>query len=321
MIQPLEWGILGTGKIARKFAAQLPQTARAKLTAVGSRSADAASHFADEFGARSSGHYDEVLEASGVEAVYISLPNALHHPWTIRALQAGKHVLCEKPIAVNAAEAEEMFDAAEQAGRLLVEAFMYRAHPAIARLIAMVHDGAIGQLKLIRTHFTYNRPNDLHDIRFQKDLAGGALMDVGCYCINFARALAAAEPTSMHASAHVHATGVDDCTAGVLAFEDRTFCSFTCGMTVDSDRTSYLCGSDGHIVIRAPWFCDGTFEIVKDSQHETIKIEAPMDLYALEAEAFAAAVQDGAEPWLTKADTLGNIRVLDQLRSQIGLPY
>jgi xylose dehydrogenase (NAD/NADP) len=321
MSRSLRWGILGTGVIAGKFAGQLPQSPRAELVAVGSRFAGSAGRFAAQFGGTAYAGYEKLLADPSVDAVYISLPNALHHPWTIRALEAGKHVLCEKPIAAGAAEAEEMFEAAGRAGRLLVEAFMYRCHPAVQKLIRTVHDGAVGPLKLIRTHFTFNRPDSPDDVRYRPELAGGSLMDVGCYCINLARALAGCEPTAVHAVAHLHPAGVDDYAAGTLDFDGRVLCSFTCGMTVSADRTTYACGSEGYAAMDTPWFCDGTFTLVRPAGRETIHEEAPMDLYAMEADAFAAAAVDGAEPWISQADTLGNMRVLDVLRRQIGLSF
>ncbi|MFH1924714.1 MAG: Gfo/Idh/MocA family oxidoreductase [Planctomycetota bacterium] len=321
MSEPLRWGILGAGRIARKFAGQLPQTPRAELAAVGSRSGDSARRFCEEFGGTHHAGYDELLADPGVDAVYLSLPNGLHHEWTIRSLEAGKHVLCEKPIAATAAEAQEMFAAAERHGRILIEAFMYRCHPAVEKLIQMVRDGAIGRLKLIRTHFTYNRPEPADDIRFQVQLAGGSLMDIGCYTINLARALAGGEPKGVHAVAHLHPSGVDDYAAGCLEFDGGVLAAFTCGMTVEADRTTYACGSEGYVAIDFPWFSDGTFRLVKGEEAEMIRAEASRDVYALEAEAFARSVQDGAEPWISKADTLGNMRVLDELRGQIGLSF
>ncbi len=321
MTQPLRWGILGTGRIARKFAGELPQTDRAELVGAGSRSADPARRFVEEFGGTPHAAYEQLLADPSVEAVYNSLPNALHHEWTIRALEAGKHVLCEKPMAVTVAEAEEMFDAAERHGRLLVEAFMYRCHPAVEELIQTVRRGAIGELKLIRTHFTFNRPEPVDDVRYQPDLAGGSLMDIGCYCVNLARAIAGKEPTAMHALAHLHPSGVDDYAAGMLDFGGHVLSAFTCGMTVDADRTTYAGGSEGYVVIDTPWFSDGTFTLVRGDQRETIRAEAPRDPYALEAEAFAAAACGEAEPWISQADTLGNVRVLAELRRQVGLPF
>jgi len=319
MTEPLRWGILGSGNIAGKFAAQLPQSPKARLLGVGSRGADSAGRFADRFGGVAYPSYDELLGDDSVEAVYVSLPNSLHRKWTVKALEAGKHVLCEKPIASNRAEAIEMFDAARRCGRVLVEAFMYRCHPAIRKLIKTVHEGAIGRVKLIRSHFTFNRPDAPEDVRFQPELAGGSLMDVGCYCINLARAVAASEPSAMHAIAHRHASGVDDYAAGCLDFDGQTLAAFTCGMTVEADRTTFIGGSDGYLEIDTPWFCDGSFTLVTDKgdHRQTVRAAAPMEAYALEADAFAAVIRDGTKPWISELDTLGNMRVLDELREQL----
>ena len=321
MTDPLRWGILGTGSIAGKFAAELHHTPRAVVAACGSRSETTACRFAGEHGGTAHAGYQALLDDAGVDAVYVSLPNAMHCEWTIRAIESGKHVLCEKPMASTAAEAERMFDAALSNGKLLVEAFMYRCHPAIDEVIRLVHRGEIGQLKLIRSHFTFNRPVSPHDARYDVRMAGGSLMDVGCYCVNFSRALAGCEPDAVQAAGHLHTSGVDDYAAGVLEFPGDVLASFTCGMTVDSDRTTYICGSKGYIAIDSPWFCSGEFTIGTLDERRTIAVESGMPAYALEADRFAAAVDDGAEPFVAEADTLGNMRVLDELRSLIGVPY
>lgn len=320
MSEPLRWGILGTGQIARKFASQLGQTQRGLLAAVGSRTAESAEGFVGQFGGTAHASYEALLDDGGVDALYVSLPNSLHAEWSIKALEADKHVLCEKPMASNAAQAQRMFDAARRHERLLVEAFMYRAHPAIAELIRSVRAGVIGDVKLIRSHFTFNRQDLADDARYNPFMAGGSLMDVGCYCINLARALAGSEPTAMHAVAHRHATGVDDYAGGCLDFNGQTLATFTCGMTVEADRTTYVGGSTGYIEIDTPWFCNGRYTIVTENGdvRRTVRLENSKGLYALEAEAFADAV-DGAQPWISPDDTLGNMRVLDALREQLGL--
>jgi D-xylose 1-dehydrogenase (NADP+, D-xylono-1,5-lactone-forming) len=319
MSEKFKWAILGTGMIARKFAAQLPECPEAELVAVGSRQLDSAAKFTAEFGGEPLGSYDAVIGLPEVDALYLSLPNALHHPWALRALAAGKHVLCEKPMACHAPQAEEMFAAARQADRVLIEAFMYRCHPAVQEVIRLVHGGAIGQLKLIRSNFTFNRPDTIRDFRYQPQEAGGSLMDVGGYCINFARTLAQGEPADLRVLAHLHPSGVDDYAAGVMRFGEHVLATFTCGMTVESDRGTYIGGSDGFIAMDFPWLSNGSFVLNRKGKAEPFHLPGDKGIYALEAEAFMRAVRQQEPPWITPADTLGNLRVMDELRRQIGL--
>lgn len=339
MSQRLRWGILGTGNIARQFCTGVGSSARGTLAAVGSRQRDAAEAFARQFGAqRAYGSYEEVLEDPAVDAVYVSLPNHLHHEWTIRAVRAGKHVLCEKPFAVNAAQSAEMFDEAAKAGRLVMEAFMYRSHPLTHAVVAAVRAGAVGEVRLIRTSFCYRTTRVAENIRFRKDLAGGALMDIGCYCVNFARLIAGAEPVAVHGTGRLHPSGVDEQVAGTLTFPGGVLASFTCGMTVQADNTAYVCGTEGYVEIPVPWKppvkdavytvahsippkMDGGPGALKGPLRQTHSVTAGNDLYALEADDFARAVLDGAPLPVNPQDTLGNMRVLDELRRQVGLDY
>ena len=288
---------MGTGGIAKKFTTQLAESKRGKLVAVGSRSGESAQRFADQFPCKTWASYEALLEDPEVDAIYISLPNSLHHAWSIKALQAGKHVLCEKPISVNAAEAEEMFDVAAQCGRVLVEAFMYRCQPVVQEILRKVHDGCLGELRIIRTHFTFERPANAADVRYQPALAGGALMDVGSYCINFSRALVGSEPVSAHAVQHKHETGVDDYTVGTLEFANGTLCIFSCGMALQADRTTFLAGSEGHLAVELPWLSTGDYRITRSGETEHFQVPPPQPVYALEADAFAAIVLDNAEPF------------------------
>src|SRR5579884_3712182 len=229
--QPLRWGILGTGNIARQFAGAFGTAQRSVLAAVGSRELSSAQTFARTHGIPEAfGSYDQVLASGDVDAVYVSLPNSMHHQWTIAALRAGKHVLCEKPIASNSAEAEEMFEVARRQGRVLMEAFMYRSHPQTLAVIEAVRAGAIGQVRLIRTSFCYRTMRIAGNIRFDPKLAGGALMDVGCYCTDFSRLIAGVEPTRVVATGQKHETGVDEIAGAVLEFPNQITASFTCGM-------------------------------------------------------------------------------------------
>lgn len=305
--------------IAKKFAGDLPSSETGVLAATASRSRASADAFAGEFGGRGVEGYQQLLADPGVDAVYLSLPNGLHAEWSIAALEAGKHVLCEKPIARNESEATTMFEVSERTGKVLIEAFMYRTAPAVRKVIELVKRGEIGDLRLIRTNFTFAREVSLADARYQPEQAGGALMDVGCYCVNFTRALVGAEPGGVHAIAHLHEAGVDDYAAGTLKFGDDVLATFTCGMTVQSQPGAYIAGTKGMIEFPAFWFAQGGFTLVKDGGSTHFPEPPGKPLYAAEADAFAAAVRGESEPWITKADTLGNMRVLDELRAAAGV--
>jgi xylose dehydrogenase (NAD/NADP) len=339
MSRRLRWSILGTGNIAKQFARGLVASDRGILTAVGSRRETEAAKFASELPSKnvSAGSYEDAIVSPAVDAVYVALPNSLHHEWTIRALRAGKHVLCEKPFAVNATQAAEMFDVARETGRLAVEAFMYRSHPQTLAVLDAVRNGAIGDLRLIRTSFCFHTEKVNGNIRFDPSLAGGAIMDIGCYCVNFARLFASAEPTSIQATGNLHASGIDESAAGTLVFPGGIISTFNCSMTAQADNTATLCGSDGYIELPVPWkpAVEGSrFSIVRQTPplmdgnprpsappRETIEVPGGRNLYALEADDFAAAVFGEKAPAVSPADTLGNMGVLDEIRRQVGLPF
>jgi len=335
MSNRLRWGILGTGNIARQFCAGVLSAQRSTLVAVGSRSGASAANFAKLHRIPSAyDSYEKLLTDPGVDAVYNSLPNSLHHRWTIAALEAGKHVLCEKPFAVDAHQAQEMFDVARRCGRLVVEAFMYRSHPLTRAVKKAVYEGAIGELKMIRSSFCYRTTKVTGNVRFDAGLAGGSLMDVGCYCINFSRLFAGCEPVQVGGSGHFHESGVDDRVVGTMEFPNGVLAGFACGMSSQADNTATLSGTEGFIEIPIPWKppandsifiiargtppkMDGPMKSPGTSPRETIRVPVQGDLYGIEADAFAAGVLDGAAPFITSADTLGNMRVLDQLQAEI----
>lgn len=343
MSDRLRWGILGTGNIARQFAdGVLKSGRRSEIAAVGSRAIESAGSFAESRkieGIHAS--YDALLADPSIDAIYNSVPNSLHHEWTIKALRAGKHVLCEKPFALTRTEAEEMFAEARKAGCVLVEAFMYRSHPLTHAVIDAVRGGEIGELKMIRSSFCYRTSRTEGNVRFDRELGGGGVMDVGCYCINFSRMIAGEEPAEIHASAHMHdESGVDDLAVATLKFPSGVVASFTCGMCVQADNTAYVCGTEGYIEIPVPWkppVQQADYTIARSTPpkmdlssgtgaaqrppRETRMIDAGKELYALEADDFAAAVLDGKPPAVTEADTLGNMAVLDEIRRQIGLKF
>lgn len=337
MSKRLGWGFLGTGNIARQFAAGIRNYHRAHLAAVGSRNTAKAQAFvAENYPAASAGTYEQVLANPDVDVVYVALPNSMHHGWTLKALAAGKHVLCEKPIAANCAQAEEMFDAAERAGLLLLEAFMYRCHPHSLAIIDAVRKGAIGKLRMVRTSFSFRTRKPEGNVRFSKELAGGSLMDVGCYCIDFSSWLAGAEPQSVHAVGNLHDSGVDELVAATMVFPDGLLASFTCGLSAQSDNTAYLCGTEGYLEVPVPWkpparnarytlhrqpapLSDNMNVTGAQNVAEVFSVDAGRDLYTVEAEDFTRTILDGAPPRLKRADSLGTMKVLDELRRQLGV--
>lgn len=336
MADRLGWGILGTGNIARQFATGVIASRLGALRAIGSRQQARASDFAGTFHVpRSYGDYAGVLRDPEVDAIYNALPNSMHHQWTIAALNAGKHVLCEKPLASNSAEADEMFDVANKCGRVLMEAFMYRSHPQTHAIENAVKSGAIGSLQLIRTSFCFRTTRIAGNIRFDRRLAGGALMDIGCYCINFSRLFAGAEPMQTTVTGKLHESGVDELAVGTMTFAGGVIANFTCGMTLHADNTAYLCGTEGYIEIPVPWKPprpESGFTIARstpprmDSSGKAIPAPLPRekvivnssdDLYGIEADDFAESVNGKHPPRLSRADSIGNMKVLDEMRKQL----
>ena len=337
MSDQLRFGILSTGNIARQFAEGVAGAQRSTIAAVGSRKADTAQTFADKHGIASTyGDYQSLIEDPRVDAVYNALPNHMHLEWTVKALEAGKHVLCEKPFAMNLEQAERMFEAAEQNDRLLVEAFMYRSHPLTHAVLDTLRSGAIGELRLIKIGFNYCTNHIDNNIRFDPAIGGGALMDIGCYCLDFAQLMAGQRPSAVHAAASIHEKGVDDMAVGSLTFPSGVLASFTCGMRAQSDNAALLCGTKGYIKVPVPWkppvdgaeyrVCTMTPPRMDKTQkaapgEQRHAVDAGKPLYALEADHFAESVLDGRPVAVSKQDTLSNMAILDTMRRQVGLAF
>ncbi len=334
-MRKLRWGIIGTGNIAKQFAEGVRSANQSELIAVASRTPDAAFDFARRFSVpKSFGDYQSILSDPDVEAIYLSLPNSMHREWTIRALTSGKHVLCEKPLAATVKEAAEMFAAAKASNRLLVEAFMYRAHPQTRAIVDAVRGGAVGTVKNIRTSFCYRVRKWEGNIRFNRELQGGAIMDVGCYCVNFSRLIAGCDPDSISAVATMHESGVDEQTSVVMHYPNGITAHFTVGMMVQADNSAHICGDEGYLVAGWPWKPappGTTFTIhgaIPPRQDATagppvapppkvFEVNNDKPLYALEADAFADAVLNNAEPFTTEIETLGVVGVLEEIGRQI----
>ena len=313
----VRWGVLSTANIGRAAVNPAIQaSSNGTLVAAASRDAARAGAFAAEHGIPSAfGSYEALLERDDIDAVYIPLPNSLHREWTIRAAQAGKHVLCEKPLAMDAAECEEMAAAADDAGVTLMEAFMYRFHPRTERVLEMLRDGRVGRVGAVRSAFTF-RLRDQTNIRLDPDLGGGALMDVGCYCVNVSRTLVGEEPVEVQAAAHWTERGVDESMAGILRFPGGATAHFDCALTLERSEAYEVAGTDGQLRVPAA-FLPGTddAEIIetRGREGESIHTIAGVDEYRLMVEHFADCVLHDREPRYGVADAVANMRVITAL--------
>jgi predicted dehydrogenase len=312
--EAVRWGILSTADINNKVLAGLQGSPAVDVIGVGSRDAGRAQEFASEHDIpRAYGSYAELLADPDVEAVYIPLPNGLHVEWTLASLAAGKHVLCEKPMSPHAGEVERCFDAAERAGLLLSEAFMWRHTPQAAKLQSLVREGAIGELRLIRAAFSFLLP-EIANVRWDAELEGGALMDVGCYCVSGARFLAGAEPERVTGESVAAASGVDARFAGTLRFPGDVLATFDCGFDLPPRDELEAIGSEGSLFVDDPWHSVNTgIELRRpDGSVEQIEVEH-VNPYRLELENVSAAIRGDAELRLGRADALGQARTIEAL--------
>jgi D-xylose 1-dehydrogenase (NADP+, D-xylono-1,5-lactone-forming) len=306
MVERVRWGILGTGDINRKLlrGARLSQVV--EIVAVASRDQDRATAYAQKHGIpRSFGSYEAMLDDPDVDGVYISVPNALHHSWTMTSLAAGKHVLCEKPYTRRPDEVTEAFDAADRAGLVLSEAFMWRHTRQTQRLLELLP--RIGELQTIRATFSFVLENPAN-IRLRADLDGGCLMDVGCYCVNGSRLLAGEEPTSVAAFQQVGPSGVDTRFSGLLEFPSGVVAEFTSAFTTDTEGLEAI-GTTGSIRLPDPWHnVRGVFYL----NDEEITLD-PGNPYQDELENVSAAIRGETDPRLGRDDTLGQARTIAAL--------
>ena len=311
-LEPVRFGVLSTANINEKVLGGARASDRVEIVAVASREQDRADAYARANGIpRAYGSYDALLADPQLEAVYISLPNSLHVEWSVRALDAGKHVLCEKPLSRREADVERAFDAADRAGRLLTEAFMWRHNPQTAKLQELVGSGAIGEVRQIRAAFSFTL-TDEQNIRLRADVEGGALMDVGCYCVSGARLLAG-EPEAVFGMQVTGPTGVDVRFAGVLRFPNHVIAQFHCGLDLPAESRLEPIGSRGSIVLRDPWHARKPgLEVRRDDASEWVDVELA-NSYRLELENLAAAIRGVGEPLLGRDDALGQARVIEAL--------
>jgi predicted dehydrogenase len=323
MADRLRWGVLGNATIARRCVIPaIDKSANGTLRALGTRcpgnAGDIAARHALE---RLVAGYDAVLDDPAVDAVYIPLPNHLHRPWTMKALRAGKHVLCEKPLALNAQEAREMTAQAAASGRLLMEAFMYRFHPRCREVKRLADSGGLGRLRSLRAAFCYAMDQaalkGAANFRLSPETGGGALLDIGCYAVSAARWLMSAEPSAVQAQA-VYRHGVDVHVMGTLRFGDGALAAVEAGFTSALQQTFSVSGSEAAVEMPhnafIPWQADAFYTLRRrDQETGEIRRVPGADEYLLMVEHFAAAALGGAGLEFPPQDSIANMRVLDAL--------
>jgi xylose dehydrogenase (NAD/NADP) len=306
-MRPIQLGILGAGRILDRFLPGAERSSAIELAAIASRDAERARRFAAERNiARSFGSYDELLADPDVDAVYICLPNSLHHHWTMRSLAAGKHVICEKPYSTSASEVDEAHDRADATDLVLTEGFMWRHGPNALRFVAELP--RIGDLRTIRSTFSFSIDSE-SDIRLSRELAGGSLMDVGTYCVSASRLIAGREPIAAMGIAWPAPSGVDDRFSGILDFGDGVVATLTSGFHSDHSGIEAI-GADGSLWLDDPFVGLGTILTGPDGFEETIPSFNP---YELELDNFAGAIRGEHPPRLGRADALGQARALAAL--------
>ena len=312
MGSPVKWGFLSTADINRKLIPGAHASEKVELLAVASRGKRRAEAYAEEWKIpRAYGSYEDLLADPEIEAVYISLPNTMHVEWSIKALEAGKHVLCEKPLTRHPDEADAAFDAAERTNRLLSEAFMYRHNPQTARIVELVRDGAIGDLRLIRSAFSYGL-YDLENIRLRTDVEGGALMDVGCYNVSGSR-LIGGEPERVWGEAWYGLSGTDWIFTGTLRFPGDVIATFDCGTALVERDELEVVGSEGSLFVDDPWHCNvPVIEVRREGKVDRFELE-PLDSYRLELENMSDAIRGETELLLGREDATAQARTLEAL--------
>lgn len=305
-------GLLSTAAINDALLGGARESKLAEVIGVASRERARAEAYARERGlARAYGGYDELLADPAVDVVYVALPNARHVEWAIRALEAGKHVLSEKPLSRVPAEVERAFDAAERAGRILMEGFMYRHHPQTKRLAQLVAGGAVGELRLVRSHFSFtlDRPGD---VRWNRELGGGSLLDLGCYCTSASRLLAG-EPERVSAEQTLSPSGVDVRFAAVLRFAGGVLGHFDCAFDLPRRVALEAAGSEGSLVLLQPFVQDeATLELRRGEELEWSET-VTASRYRLEIDNLARAIAGDEPPLLDRRESVAQARVLDAL--------
>lgn len=332
------WGIIGTGKIARIFAKDLEQARLGRLVAAGSRDLERGIAFASEFGAsRAHASYTALIRDPQVEFVYVGTPHTTHAALAMEAAAAGKHVLCEKPLAVNADGAIRMIEQARNSKTFLMEGFAFRCHPQTHRLMEALRAGEIGELRSVSASFGYDAGTAPKNYLFRKDLAGGSMLDVGCYTIAMARLLAGApcgqpfrDPVRVEGAGLLHPDhGVDLDATAIAWFEGGFSGQLACSIRTGLESSVQITGTEGFVRLPAPWLpgrFGGPPKIVIQRHREPVReilVDEPVGMYAIEADTVVRRAREGLleAPEMSWADSLGNMETLDRWRRAVGVTY
>jgi predicted dehydrogenase len=345
----IRWGLLGAGQIARVFTNAMRFSRTGRIVAVASHSPGKADRLADDFAIpRRYAEYEELLADEEVDVVYVSTVHPLHAEWAIKAAQSGKHILVEKPMAMDYDEASAIVSAARANDVFLMEAFMYRCHPQTRRLAQLVREGAIGRVQFIRAVFAYAAPFDPSTRTYAKEMGGGGILDVGCYTASMARLIAGAatgkpfaEPLEVKGCAMLGPTGVDHYAAATLEFEGGIIAEIVSGVGCRMPSEVVVYAEEGSLSLPNPWLpsspcrtataplpLDTRFppsliwhHSYRNSQPQPIEIAVDRDLFTYEADTVAANIANRQAPAMSWDDTLGNMRLLDRWRAEVGLSY
>jgi predicted dehydrogenase len=319
MSEKIKWGIMGTAKIGvQKVIPAMQKSQYCEISAIASRNIEKANTVAGQLNIEKSyGSYEELLADQEVEAIYIPLPNHLHVYWATKALEAGKHVLCEKPIGMNAPEAQLLAGTALKYPELKVmEAFMYRFHPQWQKVRELIKDGAIGEVKTLQSFFSYFN-TDPENIRNKADIGGGALMDIGCYCISFARFIFEEEPAKVMGEMEFDPEmGTDRLTSGILQFSSGKTSTFTCSTQLMPFQQVNILGDKGHIVVEIPVNAppdEPTKVTLRTKEKTETFVTGATDQYTLQGDAFSRAIMDGTPVPTPLTDAIGNMKVIDAI--------
>lgn len=329
MTQPIRWGILATGTIANVFARAVGESETGVVTAAAARQKKDADAFAERFdGCRGLENYQALIDATDIDAIYVSTPHPMHAEWTIRALNAGKAVLCEKPMGVSYGETMAMVHAAQSNNAFLMEAFMYRCHPQTLKAIELIKSGAIGDVRHVTANFGFNAPFNPTGRLFASDLAGGGIMDVGCYPVSIARLVMAEEPEEITVQGGFTDSGVDAYSHALLKFSGGRSASIGTAVQLNMDNSVRIDGSRGRIVLDLPWHpgkggTDWQFHLYVDGEKPQSVSGTSEPLYVIEADEVARCLSEGSieSAHMSHADSLGNATVLDRWRAGLGLTF